>query len=131
MDRDSSRAALHFRLTQVAAMFLLPLLALALGVPPKRSTSALGVFLSIIMIVTYFKVNQYAQGVGAAGGIDPFVALWVPFLIFAAIVFWMYYTIAYVPGGQPIGALERVSSKMGKAIGRWLPGRRKPEVATA
>jgi lipopolysaccharide export system permease protein len=129
VDRDSSRAALHFRLTQVAAMFLLPLLALALGVPPKRSTSALGVFLSIIMIVTYFKVNQYAQGVGAAGTIDPFVALWVPFTIFAAIVFWMYYTIAYVPGGQPIGALERVSSKVGKTIGRWLPGRRKTEAA--
>ena len=41
-------------------MFLLPMLALALGVPPKRSTSALGVFLAIVMIVTYHKVNQYA-----------------------------------------------------------------------
>jgi len=131
LDRDSSRAALHFRLTQVAAMFLLPLLALALGVPPKRSTSALGVFLSIVMIVTYFKVNQYAQGVGALGRVDPFFALWGPFLIFAALVFWMFYTIAYVPGGQPIGALERVFSKLGKAIGRWLPGRRKTESASA
>jgi len=131
LDRDSSRAALHFRLTQVAAMFLLPLLALALGVPPKRSTSALGVFLSIVMIVTYFKVNQYAQGVGALGRIDPFFALWIPFLIFAALVFWMFYTIAYVPGGQPIGALERVFSKLGKAIGRWLPGRRRTEAAPA
>ena len=52
----------HFRLAEVATMFLLPLLALALGVPPKRSTSALGVFLSIVMIVTYHKVNQYAAG---------------------------------------------------------------------
>ena len=129
-DRDTSRAALHFRLTQVAAMFLLPLLALALGVPPKRSTSALGVFLSIVMIVTYFKVNQYAQGIGGQGHIDPFFALWIPFLIFAALVFWMYYTIAYIPGGQPIGALERVFSKAGKAIGRWLPGRRRTGAAT-
>jgi len=122
--RDTSRAAFHFRLTEVAAMFLLPLLALALGVPPKRSTSALGVFLAIVMIVTYFKVNEYGQAVGGLGQIDPFLALWVPFVVFAALVLWMYYTIAYVPGGQPIGALERVFAKLSKAVRRWLPGRR-------
>ena len=26
----------------------------------------------------------------------------------------MYYTLAYVPGGQPIGALERVFAKLAK-----------------
>jgi lipopolysaccharide export system permease protein len=122
--RDTSRAAFHFRLTEVAAMFLLPMLALALGVPPKRSTSALGVFLGIVIIVTYFKVNEYGQSVGGLGKIDPFLALWIPFAVFAALVLWMYYTIAYVPGGQPIGALERVFSKLSKAVRRWLPGRR-------
>ena len=48
--RDTSRAAFHFRLVEVASMFLLPLLAVALGVPPKRSTSGVGVFLSIVMV---------------------------------------------------------------------------------
>ncbi|MEO5494382.1 MAG: LptF/LptG family permease [Sphingomonas sp.] len=122
--RDTSRAAFHFRLTEVAAMFLLPLLAMALGVPPKRSSSALGVFLGIVMIVTYFKVNEYGQAIGGLGQIDPFLALWVPFAVFGALVLWMYYTIAYVPGGQPIGALERVFAKLAKAVRRWLPGRR-------
>ncbi|MBJ6121524.1 LPS export ABC transporter permease LptF [Sphingomonas mollis] len=123
--RDSSRAEFHFRLAEVSTMFLLPLLALALGIPPKRSSSALGVFLSIVMIVTYHKVNEYAQAVGELGRVDPAIALWVPFAIFAGLVFWMYYTVAYVPGGQPIGALERVFSKAGQAIMRRLPGRRR------
>ena len=122
--RDTSRAAFHFRLTEVAAMFLLPMLALALGIPPKRSSSALGVFLSIVIIVTYFKINEYGQSVGGLGRIDPFIALWTPFAIFAALVSWMYYTIAYVPGGQPIGALERVFAKVAKIVRRWLPRRR-------
>jgi len=122
--RDSSRAEFHFRLAEVATMFLLPLLAVALGVPPKRSSSGFGVFLSIVMIVTYHKVNEYAAAIGELGKIDPLIALWVPFAIFAALVFWMYYTIAYVPGGQPIGALERSFSKLSKAIARRLPGRR-------
>lgn len=121
-DRDVSRAAFHFRVVEVVTMFLLPLLALALGVPPKRSTSALGVFVSIVMVVSYHKVNEYAQGVGARGGLDPLLALWGPFLIFAGLVLWMYYTIAYVPGGQPIGALEKFFAKAWKAIRRLLPG---------
>ncbi len=123
-ERDVTRAAFHFRVVEVATMLLLPFLALSLGVPPKRSTSALGVFLSIVMIVTYHKVNEYAQGIGARGVIDPILALWAPFLLFAGLVFWMYYNMAYVPGGQPIGALERVVGKAWKAIVKLLPGRR-------
>lgn len=124
-DRDASAANFHFRVVEVATMFLLPLLALALGVPPKRSTSALGVFLAIVMIVTIHKVNEYSESVAALGRIDPVLALWGPFALFAALVFWMFYQIAYVPGGQPIGAIDRVFGKLAKAIGRLLPGRRR------
>ena len=127
--RASSRAEFHFRVVEVAMMFLLPLMGLALGVPPKRSTSALGVFLGIVLIVAYHKVNQYAADVAALGKIDPIIALWTPFVLFAALILWMYYTIAYVPGGQPIGALERWFAKMAKAIGRWLPWRRRRATA--
>lgn len=123
--RDTSRAAFHFRLAEVMSMFLLPMLAAALGIPPKRSTSALGVFLSIVMIVTYHKVNEYAQFVGSAGHIDPLIALWVPFGIFAGLTLWMYYTVAFVPGGQPIGALEKAFAKLGSLLGRLVPFRRR------
>jgi lipopolysaccharide export system permease protein len=110
-------------------MFFLPLLALALGIPPKRSTSALGVVLSIVMVVAYHKVNEYGQALGGLGKIDPFFALWVPFTVFAAICCWMYYVIAFVPGGQPIGALERSFSKVTKLLGRLLPKRREAKTA--
>ncbi len=122
--RAGSRSEFHFRVVEVVTMFLLPLLAVSLGIPPKRSTSALGVFLSIVMLVTYFKVNQYAADIGALGRVNPILALWGPFAVFAGLVLWMYYVTAYVPGGQPIGALERGVAKLAKAIGRWIPGRR-------
>lgn len=122
--RETSRAAFHFRMAEVATIFLLPMLALALGVPPKRSSSGLGIFLGIVMIVTYHKVNQYGEAIGGLGRVDPLIALWVPFCIFAALVLWMYYTIAYVPGGQPIGALERAFAKLGERANRALRGRR-------
>ncbi|ATW05358.1 LPS export ABC transporter permease LptF [Sphingopyxis sp. BSNA05] len=112
-ERNESRANFHFRMVEVVMMLLLPLLAVALAVPPKRSSSALGVFLSIIMIVTYHKVNEYGEDVGALGLIDPIIALWLPFCLFAALIIWMYHVAAHVPGGQPIGALEKAFSKFG------------------
>ncbi|MDP9413210.1 MAG: LPS export ABC transporter permease LptF [Pseudomonadota bacterium] len=118
--RDSVRANFHFRMVEVAMMLLLPLMAVALAVPPKRSTSGLGIFLSIVMVVTYHKINQYAEQMAAQDRLDPVLALWSPFALFAALIGWMYWTLAHKPGGQPIGALERVFSKSGKAVGRLL-----------
>ena len=105
--RIPSRAYFCDRMAEVIMMFLLPLLAVALAIPPKRSTSALGLFVSIVLLVAYHKVNQYGESVAAIGRFDPAVALWGPFAIFAAMILWMYYRVAYVPGGQAIGWLER------------------------
>ncbi len=129
--RYSAQANFHFRLVEVAMMLLLPLLAVALAIPPKRSTSALGVFLSIIMVVTYHKVNEYAEDIGAAGVIDPIIALWGPFLIFAALILWMYHVIAHVPGGQPIGGLELAAAKIGKQLKKLSQWGGKSKLRTA
>ncbi|APG62109.1 LPS export ABC transporter permease LptF [Sphingorhabdus lutea] len=119
--RNAARANMHFRIVEVVMMLLLPLLALALAIPPKRSTSALGVFLSIIMVVTYHKINEYGASVGSMGIVDPIIALWGPFIIFAGLILWMYHIIAHVPGGQPIGYLEVMASKFGKWLKKLLP----------
>lgn len=123
--RDASQASFNFRLVEVVMMALMPLLAVALGIPPKRSTSALGVFLSIVMVVAYHKVNQYGEDVATLGRVDPTLALWGPFLIFAALIVWMYWRVAYVPGGQAIGALETWFAKLGKRLGRLIRPRRR------
>jgi len=119
LGRAQAWSNFNFRVVEVAMMFLLPLAAVAFAIPPKRSTSALGVFLSIVFIVTYHKINQYAQSVGELGLVDPFLALWGPFFLVGGLIGWMYYQTAYVPGGQPIGALERQFSKL-LGLGRWL-----------
>ncbi len=126
--RNQARANFHFRLAEVAMMMLLPLLAVALAIPPKRSTSSLGVFISVIMVVTYHKVNQYAETVGGKGDIDPAIAMWTPFAIFAALILWMYHVVAHVPGGQPIGALETVAAKIIKSVKKLFGTKRRHKV---
>ncbi|MCI4590151.1 LPS export ABC transporter permease LptF [Sphingobium sp. BYY-5] len=125
--RNEVRANFHFRMVEVVFMMLLPLAALAFAIPPKRSTSALGVFLSIVFIVTYHKINQYGESVGSLGKVDPIIALWGPFLLASGLVLWMYHVIAHRPGGQPIAALEYAFSTLGKQVVRLLRfGRRRP-----
>ncbi|MFM6831444.1 MAG: LPS export ABC transporter permease LptF [Novosphingobium sp.] len=125
--RNQSKASLNYRLVEVVMMFLLPLLAVALAVPPKRSTSALGVFLSIVLVVAYHKVNQYGQDVASLGRVDPVLALWGPFVAFAALIMWMYWRIAYVPGGQPIGALETGFAKISRIVRKVFQRKRLPD----
>jgi lipopolysaccharide export system permease protein len=137
LKRQAAQANFYFKTAEILMMLLMPLLAVALAVPPKRSTSGLGIFLSIVMVVVYHKVNQYGLRMGEIGRLDPLLSLWIPFLVFGAIIFWMYWTLAYKPGGQPIGALDRWASKIAKGIGAVLRlGRRSrrdapPPVAAA
>lgn len=123
--RDASQASFNYRLAEVVMMLLLPLLAVALGIPPKRSTSALGVFVSIVMVVSYHKVNQYGEDIAALGRVDPVIALWGPFAVFAALIVWMYHRTAYVPGGQALGALETLFAKLSKTVGKLFARRRR------
>ncbi len=116
LERTQAWSNFHYRVVEIAFMFLLPLAAVAFAIPPKRSTSALGVFLSIVMIVTYHKINQYGQSVSALGQLDPVLALWGPFLLVSALILWMYHVTAHVPGGQPIGAVERWFATGAKAV---------------
>jgi lipopolysaccharide export system permease protein len=125
-DRLAAQANLHFRLVEVLMMLMLPLLALALAVPPKRSSSSLGIFLGIVIVVAYHKVNQYAEQAAARGDINPILAMWVPLVLLSALIIWMYYVLAHQPGGQPIGALERAFAKVGQAVRSLLP---KPQQA--
>jgi lipopolysaccharide export system permease protein len=121
--RDASQASFNFRLVEIVMMLLMPLLAVALAIPPKRSSSALGVFVSIVMVVAYHKVNEYGEDIAALGRVDPILALWGPFVLFAALILWMYYRVAYVPGGQAIGALEAVFAKLTKRVAKLFKRR--------
>jgi len=124
LERSGSLANFNYRMVEVVMMLMLPLLAVALAIPPKRSTSALGVFVSIVVVVAYHKVNQYGEGIAELGRVNPWVALWGPFAIFSGLILWMYYQVAFVPGGQPLGVLETVYAKLMRRIRRLLGGRR-------
>ena len=130
-EQVAAEAHFNFRLVEVVMMLMLPLLAVALAVPPKRSTSALGIFVSILIVVAYHKVNQYADQSAASGRLDPTLGLWLPLVVLAGMILWMYHVLADKPGGQPIGALEWFFARVAKSIRGMMPKRRDPPAAEA
>jgi lipopolysaccharide export system permease protein len=119
--RLEDQATFNFRLVEVLMILMLPLLAVSLAVPPKRSSSSLGIFLSILIVVAYHKVNQYAQSVATNGQVNAVIALWTPLLVLSVLIVWMYHVLAHKPGGQPIGALEWFFAKTAKRVRALLP----------
>ncbi len=123
-----TRASLNYRLAEVCVMIVLPLFALALAIPPKRSTSSLGIILSILLVTAYHKACEYGQNVAGIGKADPLLIQWGPFVLFSALSIWMYWRVAYVPGGRPLGGLERMADALGDLV-RKLLDRRKKQLA--
>jgi lipopolysaccharide export system permease protein len=72
-------------------------------------------------VVAYHKVNQYAQDAATNGQVNAIVALWIPLVLLAAMIMWMYHILAHKPGGQPIGALEWFFAKTAKRAKALLP----------
>ena len=116
-----AQSRFNFRLVEVLMMLTLPLLAVSLAVPPKRSSSGLGIFIAILVVVAYHKINQYGQQAGSNGQANPILALWLPLSLFAAMILWMYHVLAHRPGGQPIGALESFFAKGARLARSLLP----------
>ncbi|MGE3690551.1 MAG: LptF/LptG family permease [Novosphingobium sp.] len=126
-ERFKVRANLHYRLSEVAIMIFLPLFSFALAVPPKRTTSSLGVILSVLILVAYHKASEYGQNIAALGKADPLFIQWGPFAVFSLTILWLYWKLAYVPGGQPIGALEKLFGNLGSIVRGLLDRRKAPQ----
>jgi lipopolysaccharide export system permease protein len=123
--RTKTEANFHFRLAEVLIMLFLPFMAVALAVPPKRSTSGLGMFVAVVFVVAVHKLFQYGERTSAIGLGSPYLTIWVPFAFVVAMILWMYWTLAHKPGGQPIGALEKAFSKLVQLISKLTGAQRR------
>ncbi len=113
-NRRAIEANLHRRLVQVFVVFVIPLLAVALAVPAKRSSSALGVFAALIILVIYNEISETAERAGAAGDWPIVFSQWASFAVFSLMCIWFFYILAFKPAGQPIGMLENAFSQVAK-----------------
>lgn len=107
-----AQGALHRRLVQVAVLLPLPFLGLALAVPPKRSTTSLGIFVGIFMLLLLNEFNKAGETAVQLGAAPPWLAIWVPFAGFCALSFGAYLVTVRKVGGHPLTPLFIVSNRI-------------------
>ncbi len=114
--KDESAANLYRRLVQSFIIFVIPFIALAYAVPPKRSTSSMGVFIGLIALVVYNEISEAAERAGAKGAEPAWLIQLVPFLLFAALCLWSFHILAHKVGGQPLSYLQRAGDIAAKYL---------------
>jgi lipopolysaccharide export system permease protein len=69
---------LHQRITIPMASFVFAMIGSPLGLQPHRSSSSIGLGLSIIIIFVYYIVMTVFTALGQGGAINPMLAAWIP-----------------------------------------------------
>ncbi len=75
--------AYHQKIAIPFTCFVFGLFGVPLGVRPQRTSKALGLGLSIIFIFIYYVLMSLGMAYGNKGDIHPFMAAWIPNIIFA------------------------------------------------
>lgn len=118
-EQRAASANLHFRLVNIFTILLVPFLGAAMGVPPKRSQSALGIFAGISLLIVLNEVIEFGEDFAAQGALHPVLSQWGPYVLFAALSLQLFRVLAFKAGGQPLRGLEIVTSRLILAL-RWL-----------
>ncbi|WP_296598552.1 LptF/LptG family permease [Phenylobacterium sp.] len=113
--RETLKAELYGRLARAFSLPLLPLLAVPLGLSAKRSGRAPGAIVGGLLLLAFHHLVQLGQSLADKGKALPEVAVGGPFLVFAAIAFFIFFTSRKRPGETPIGlAMEHLAAMIAR-----------------
>jgi lipopolysaccharide export system permease protein len=77
--------ALNLRISVPWACLVLALVGAALGSRPQRSSSTMGLGLSVIIVFVYYVIMSFSQSIGEAGYIPPVIAAWMANAVFLVV----------------------------------------------
>lgn len=78
---------LHLRIAVPWASVVLVLVGAAVGSRPQRSSSSMGLGLSVVIVFCYYVIMSFCKSLGEAGFIPGLVAAWIPNAAFLVIGF--------------------------------------------
>ncbi len=119
VDQNTNNAMLHLRLSKAALLLLLPFIAVPFGLNYGRNPSSAGIFVGVVFLVSLQKALEFAQSLGAAGKIPPWLGIWGIIAAVAVFAFVLFWKSAYKMGQPP---LTSFSHWVGHIKGEILTG---------
>ena len=93
---------LYARIGRALSFPLFPLLALPLGMTAKRGRRGAGLVVAAISLLAFQHTLEMVRGLAARGAIDPLLGVGGVFVVFAAIVFYLFFSSLRRPGDTPV-----------------------------
>jgi len=118
VEPDEVRSELHARLSRVATMLVLPLLAIPLGLGRRRATRSYGLAIGVAILVTYNQILRFGESL-VEEGLTPWIGIWLPFAVLFALSIALFWQAAFrVPGDRPQQRLARLFEPAWAALDR-------------
>lgn len=123
-DRAAFRANYHWRVMHSLTFFILPLLAIPMGITNKRTGRGTGIVLGLAILIVYNEVME-AMETAVKNGVSPYLSIWALFAFLAFLSLFFFRVSAFKAGGEPLAYVDRVISVVAgpiKRIGKRLMG---------
>jgi lipopolysaccharide export system permease protein len=119
IDKNTNNAMLHLRLSKAVLLLILPFIAVPFGLNYGLNPSSAGIFIGVVFLVSLQKALEFAQSLGAAGKIPPWLGIWSIITAVAIFAFILFWKSAFKMGQPP---LTSFSHWVGHIKGEMLSG---------
>jgi lipopolysaccharide export system permease protein len=102
LDTHDIVSEINYRIVRSLSVLFLPFLALPLGLSSRRSPRNIRLLAGIMFLITYYQVLEFGSNLVEHGKLSAFVALWVPFFVFAVPSFWLFHVANRRVGQDPL-----------------------------
>ncbi|HTI66018.1 MAG TPA: LptF/LptG family permease [Caulobacteraceae bacterium] len=122
-EQDRLRAAseFHTRIVRTLSVPLLPLLAVPAGMAAKRRRRALGAVVCAVALFLYENSIDVGQDLVDMGRAPVALAIWLPFVLFAAVATVLFRQSVVRPGQTPFTAVSDAADALVRAVRTRLP----------
>lgn len=116
-DRAAFSGNFHWRLMHSFSFFILPFLAIPMGLTNKRTGRSTGIVIGLSLLIVY---NELMEGMETAVklGTSPYLSIWALFAGFAALSFFFFRISAFTAGGEPLAYIDKLVSAVSGPIKR-------------
>ncbi|MBL4788236.1 MAG: LPS export ABC transporter permease LptF [Kordiimonadaceae bacterium] len=123
-ERAAYNANFHWRLMHSLTFFILPFLAVPMGLTNKRTGRATGIPIGLTLLIVY---NELMEGMRTAveNGASPYASIWLLYVGFGALSYFFYRIAAFKAGGEPLALVDSLWAALSgpiKRMGKRLIG---------
>ena len=123
-ERAAFQGNYHWRIMHSLSFFILPFLAIPMGITNKRTGRGTGIVIGLSLLIVY---NELMEGMETAikNGASPYFTVWALFAGFAFLSLFFFRVSAFKAGGEPLAYIDKVVEVFAgpvKRFGRFVMG---------